>query len=113
MKKFVLALALVIFADRVWAAETHPGVGTKSCGEYVKSLEEDRKQGEWTNLTMVFISWCQGFLTARVGPDFILIPHAYAVEKWLENYCKEHPLDPFTMACRDLAEELRKRARAK
>jgi hypothetical protein len=78
------------------------GPGAKSsCGKWVseRSAATTTKRSE---IADAMASWAFGFLTA-VG---MYVPHlnplanvdADAVSVWLDNYCRERPLDPFGLA---------------
>jgi hypothetical protein len=93
------------------------GVGGSSCGEYLHSREEELKarpvnpeqDAVYSMNYLAFSSYANGFLT---GTNIKSIqPTDGSVERlvgqssdgygrmlWLENYCREHPLDNYLSA---------------
>jgi hypothetical protein len=88
------------------------GEATASCGSFVES-----KQNE--NQRYIYLAWLNGYLTAvnkyhgdvksynglrdiKAGRD------RQALLLWLENYCRENPLDNFARAVFMLQHELQK-----
>ena len=80
-----------------------------SCGPYI----EARAEGRWTGSRekeSTYAIWLMGYLTGvNAGmPDTFDISPADQYEEllWLENWCKKHPLEPFTRAADSLIVEL-------
>jgi hypothetical protein len=80
------------------------GAGIFSCGRW-SAGDSDRKWGDR--------EWVLGFLSARNidGPEFLEQTNAAAVDEWMDNYCRLHPLDHIYAAADALVLELVKRAR--
>ena len=85
------------------------GPGARSCGQIIASMEAD-KIGR-----AAYFFWAQGFLSGlnfEYGPDFEFstdLSDYDALMLWLENYCKENPLDIYARAVSKLWHELRAR----
>jgi hypothetical protein len=86
------------------------GPGGISCGAW---LETRRSQGA----TEVFQvqGWVLGYVSgANAGrnddTDFLVEPDAEALFAWLDNYCRQHPLDKLTTASNALIHDLTMRA---
>lgn len=87
------------------------GAGTISCGEW----QQHRSSGYKANSYQAQ-AWVDGFLsginTAGDGPDFLAPkPDAVAFYAWIDNYCREKPLDALIQAAFALKKELASRAR--
>ena len=85
------------------------GAGTLSCGKFITNTEDDK------TYRASYFFWAQGFLS---GLNFEYAPYFefstdlsdYAAMKmWIENYCKENPLDKYYIATAYLWAELRAR----
>jgi len=116
MKKLfsiIIIIGFYVFVNSVFAYQpkkiaTIYGAGLVSCGKYVEARQSN-KAGEIYQLS----AWIDGFLTAftMFNPDaysdFINSKKdAAALLLWLDNYCKENPLDNFHLAVQSLVEEL-------
>ena len=83
------------------------GPGALSCGKIIASMEAD-KIGR-----AAYFFWAQGFLSGlnfEYSPDFEFstdLSDHDALMLWLENYCKENPLDRYYIAIEYLWVELR------
>jgi len=85
------------------------GAGIASCGKFIADTEDDETFGN------VYFFWAQGFLSGlnikyllnmESATDFL--DHE-AMKLWIENYCKENPLDNYSVAAMKLWHELRVR----
>jgi len=78
------------------------GYGTQTCGHYVSAREGYRKGSAGDRFeVLMYLSWLDGFATAvsaKQFQDVLKGKDSYAIALWLENYCKENPLDSFLMA---------------
>ena len=83
------------------------GPGTLSCGKIIASMEANK------TFRVTYFFWAQGFLSGlnfEYSPDFEFstdLSDYDALMLWLENYCKETPLDKYYMAITVLWVELR------
>jgi hypothetical protein len=80
------------------------GPGNESCGSYVSSPDGSLTKG-------LDMEWAMGFLTAMGewqasahGP--IIKTDTNAMEVWLDNYCRAHPLQEFHTAVEALTNAL-------
>jgi hypothetical protein len=108
-----LAIAAVAAVNEGIARDgTGYGAGTISCGEW----QQHRVSGYKSNSYQAQ-AWIDGFLsglnmTADSGPDFLVPkPDPVAYYAWIDNYCREKPLDPLAQAALALKKELAARAR--
>ena len=107
MKKALLAMALVStplpsFSAEDYMAERH---GATSCGKWI----EARKSQDSDPMALLLSVWVSGFVSGAgvTGTELKYIdPSARA--NWVDNYCKEHPLDDVSTAAEQLVVELRK-----
>jgi hypothetical protein len=87
------------------------GAGMVSCGKW----QQYRSSGDKPNSYQAQ-AWIDGFLSgynsATDGPDFLTPkPSSIAYYAWVDNYCKEKPLDELALAVFALKKELASRAR--
>ena len=80
-----------------------------SCGTYVAARDQGRR-GNFRDQN-IHHAWLTGYFTAynKLKPDtydILAVTDAEAVRLWLENYCKQNPLDDFTDAVDSLIIEL-------
>jgi hypothetical protein len=104
------------------------GVGVTSCGEFLEAKESERRLG--SNIQQIhlakyaaYVSYVQGFLTGanwlavwgdldfRVGAS--IKDYFAGAMTWLENYCRNQPLDDFGAAVAALTVDLRARERSR
>jgi len=116
MKKFILVILAFLMMSSQICAQTKwkiYGYGTASCGHYVKVLEGER--GEDVNDTadyIGFMGWFSGFASAysmRLDEEVLHEKDADAITLWLESYCREHPMDNFSLASMELLSALGKK----
>ena len=112
MKKLVLSLFLIFFcAVNVNAGPFTYGYGSGTCGAYIKAVEDARENStcEYSIVKQLYSSWFQGYasgLSHLPGADYVKDMDDNALELWLENYCRAHPLEQFGSACSNLIVEL-------
>jgi hypothetical protein len=107
-----LWLTLCMLAGEAGAAGTGTsivyGAGNESCGTWLSS-STNQDIRNWQT------SWVLGWLSAS-GHYQVLgrmkDTDAAAVTAWLDNYCKEHPLDELQEASAALIRELAKRGKS-
>jgi hypothetical protein len=100
----IIALALVLSCNTARANKFVIGSGVETCGGWTRSNPGMKTQR---------IAWVLGFLSGVnfvVEPDILKGPDAAAIEGWMDNYCRQHPLDTMVKAASDLSVELVKRA---
>ncbi len=95
------------------------GVGVSSCGEFLRGADDERKRrSPNAGSTAIydikfgsFVSYADGFLTGtnysdpiegNVGKNTDLASRM----AWLENYCRNHPLDQYINAVIELRKYL-------
>jgi hypothetical protein len=81
------------------------GAAEASCGDYIGTDAETKRSYE---------SWLLGYISGvnhyRAGkPDFTNHAEVEGLNQWMENYCREHPLDPYSDAADALLSELKRR----
>ena len=111
---FALLAALLLPATALSQGVPTPqygvlGVGLKSCGTWTETRAQ---KGDDASTRM---AWVGGFITAinslsagRESP-FTNITQGTDAEglwAWIDNYCAQHPLDPFVFAAQALVGEL-------
>ena len=77
------------------------GLGTYSCGKYLAARRN--------NAEHPYLQWVEGFLTAMDGLKSDAHPKRTdgdAITGWMDNYCREHPLEDVSNAAASLALEL-------
>lgn len=89
------------------------GEGTASCGSYVESKNDEIQR-------YIYLVWLNGYLTAfnqYQSSKLKIFNGSHDIKKgldspalmlWLENYCRENPLDTFVRAVMMLRNELKK-----
>ena len=80
-----------------------------SCGTYVVARDEGRR-GDYRKVND-HSAWLMGYLTgynARTSDTYDIMGNKdlQSLLLWLENYCKQHPLDSFAVAVNFLIIEL-------
>ena len=88
------------------------GYGAETCGHYVSTREGFRKGSAGDRVeVLMYLSWLDGFATARSvqqSRDVFKGKDSDAIALWLENYCRENPLDSFLLASWKLLTALEK-----
>lgn len=89
------------------------GEGNASCGKYVESKNDEIQR-------YIYLVWLNGYLTAfnqYQSNKLKIFNGSHDVKRgldlealmlWLENYCRENPLDPYLKAIMMLRDELLK-----
>ena len=113
MKKLILIIALALVSTGAWGGEyTWIGHGGTGCGKFVaRSLVKD---AEWFDN----MQWVTGFISggnaervrsggnSNVGNGV----DGESLVLWIENYCRENPLDHLDQATDALVDELIEKA---
>ena len=115
MRTMILALVLWLSSHLAVAVEPANlvvwGNGQLSCGAYIEARNAPKHAvGSYDD---TFTQWFLGFVTAynweNVGnPDWLQDTDVDGAILWLENYCKQHPLESFFYAIAALEQELTK-----
>lgn len=119
-----LVMALVLTPNYVSSEEAFfsLGNGTSSCGDFLRSADAERKRRPANARSDViydtnflgFAAFADGFLS---GTNYSDPSERGAGEHtdlngrmaWLENYCRNHPLDPYIFALGELRKFLLKK----
>jgi hypothetical protein len=108
VRAMVIVISMVLLTNQASAKYIHgPGAGT-SCGKW---LEERQKRGVGD---VQLQGWVLGYLSGanvnQQGTDFLVAVDAAAISAWLDNYCRQHPLEMLWEASDSLILDLAKRA---
>lgn len=98
----VAMLALVYMSSA--SALSLLGPGTPSCGEWVK----ERKEGH----AYAKEAWLMGYLSgiaAAHATDYLKGANHESIYLWVDNYCRDNPLDLYHNGVQNLLSELKKR----
>jgi len=89
-----LLLAVFLIGGTAWAQQyTVFGYGTQSCGRWTAEKEKDAVDRD------IFHSWVTGYMTAyskwveKTQDSPVNSSDPIGAFAWIDNYCKEHPLD--------------------
>lgn len=98
---FVLVMLLSVHISYSATATVY-GAGNSSCGEYLSYRE--KKGCEYYQ----FSDWLNGFISSYglYSGKKMKITDSKGMVYWIDNYCKEHPLDEVARAADKLAIEL-------
>jgi hypothetical protein len=113
IRMLLLGFVLVTAAAGGASAENRAmyGAGTTSCGQW----QEYRTTGN-KGMSFQLEAWIDGYLSgfnvASTGPDYLANkPSNVAFYIWIDNYCRDKPLDIIVQAVGALKNELLTRAR--
>jgi len=102
-----LVLTLLILASNAYARDTYTvyGPGNDSCGKW---LDARAKEPNYSAFVQVYSAWVLGYVTAygNYGPD-LKRTDASAIDAWVDNYCRQNPLDNLNTAAKNLVEALK------
>jgi hypothetical protein len=109
MRTIVIVVAAAVAALSVYAANVEGrspqdrspyvyGAGASSCGEWT----QERQGQDWYSLGQ----WVLGFVSARSNSGLLRQVDSNAIAGWIDNYCREHPLDRLKRAADVLVAEL-------
>jgi len=106
----IIFMASMLFLNHAIASGMNYGIGTLSCGQYVKTTRTGtRYQRE--NLKSRFSAWLSGYFTALSVEQDKDLRHGKdidALNLWVDNYCKANPLKNYYFAVKSLMLELNK-----
>ena len=100
--RYVVALLLAVFliSGTAWAY-TAFGSGTTTCGSWTEAKEEPMKR-------VAFHEWINGYMTAYSlwvegdGPGPVTNSEGSGNWAWMDNYCRDNPLDDVSDAAAQL-----------
>jgi hypothetical protein len=104
----VLVSTLVVLFGSTVCAQSTAGVGLNACRDMLSVIGNNEGQAQFT-----FRSWSQGFMSAlnrsrySNGLGIVNISDSEGQWLWLQNYCRDNPLESFLNASYTLFEELR------
>ena len=114
-------LGIVVTMPALGEGRTVIGAGTASCGDWTRvRLSEQRGSNNIRDLMQLHqtFAWVTGYLSGAnemsQGADFLIErtrTSTAAIEGWLDNYCKAHPLDSMTIVAAALKTDLQTRSR--
>lgn len=111
MKARIAAVALTsLLCGTVNAQPMAYGVGTQGCGKYVAATDQ-AKRGD-SQAVYQYLAWMAGFVSHASlldGVEYFEGSDTDSVQLWLENYCRAHPLEPFSTSVMHLMLELSKK----
>jgi hypothetical protein len=87
------------------------GAGTQSCGQWLASrLHGQEVLPHQSDANPNNLSWVLGWLSAAgyYLPSALRDTDPDAVAAWVDNYCREHPLEKLQVAAASLVDELSK-----
>lgn len=79
------------------------GAGLESCGSWTAMRRLEKTSNYYAD-----VAWIQGFLSAA-GAYFLTAPRetdADAIDGFVDNYCRDHPLEKLSLAAHALVNEL-------
>ncbi len=99
MRKFLIALSLVLFAGQAPAYFTW-GIGEMPCNRFVSAkIEFDHARDQRTHLAQ--LNWIKGFITginwsrdSNIARDLSI----ETVDAWIDNYCRNNLNDSIAEA---------------
>jgi len=101
------AVLVGLILPSVAQKRTSLGFGKVPCGTWTDERSKN------TNVAWAMQNWALGFLSgSNWTSDIDLLEghDAKALYGWLDNYCRDHPLDSFPLAVTKLAVELANQA---
>ncbi len=110
MKRILFAIALSAVPAATMAADTDGAYGSlrpESCREFRRVIASDERTPSLMNIR----GWIAGYITAynRQTPDtydILGVTEFDAALRFIDGYCKAHPLDNLTAAMEALTEDL-------
>lgn len=103
----IMTLSLLLTLRSAHAQFMVHGVGTKSCGEFIRVMDHYESDDSDRVDRLMMISWVDGFLTHYNGAsaDTVDILGGTDIEgatRWLYNYCRSHPITSLSNATQAL-----------
>ena len=106
----ILSFITIIFSHTLYAEDKGfitMGAGSKTCGKYLDYMENDT---DGTN-KIIFNQYVYGIATGisiqlNNRTDPLKGSSINDAQRWIKNYCKDHPLKLYVNAVKDLLNEL-------
>jgi hypothetical protein len=119
MRTVILAAVVLLATGQQSRAQILMGVGAISCGEWLQFRSAQTSNGNVQQISVALQAeaWIDGFLSGfnigkPPGPDLLQpLPNGFALNAWVDNYCKSKPLDAIGSAAIALVKDLQHRAR--
>jgi hypothetical protein len=113
VRAMLIVKSMVLMTNQVSASpkRTYMGAGGVSCGIWLEARQRATRGN-----TDDMLAWVQGFLSGinmalyQSNPDFLVETDAQGISAWLDNYCRQHPLENLINASGTLISELTMRA---
>jgi hypothetical protein len=106
----MLVIAVSLWVGSAQAEYRIAGHGNVSCGEW----QRHRKQPEGTLARAGVEAWVLGYVTRASYDEDANLGQGTDHEglwAWVDNYCRNHPLDTLAVASEHLVDELQRRRR--
>jgi hypothetical protein len=109
MKKIALALMFVLFGACAHATEQKPIIGIyhfkdNSCGTWAKTADDPSTR-------QVYVHWFRGFGSGynygAPNDQVTNMPSYETIALYIDKFCRDNPLKPFTAAAFKLINELK------
>lgn len=119
-KRILIATVVFLFLPQL-LLETPPlnaapftvyGPGNSSCGTWTAESMSAARNGRMSLIRTLHVGWVLGFVSGAGfgGVSSLRETDAAAIEKWIDNYCQQNPLDTMSIATSNLVVELSLRA---
>ena len=117
MRIVLLAAVVLLATGHHSRAQILMGVGASSCGEWLQFRSAQINNGNIQQISAALQAeaWIDGFLSGfnigkPPGPDLLQSqPNGFALNAWVDNYCRSKPLDPIASAAIALVKDLQQR----
>jgi hypothetical protein len=105
IRTLLLGLVLVIAAADGASARKIWGAGVTSCREWQENRTQENL-ASWQQRSWI-AGYLSGYNSASWGRDFLVRqPDAAAIYSWIDNYCRDNPLDDLIHAVTALKDEV-------
>lgn len=106
LRLILIVVAIGFTANSIATGFTY--IGSASCGEWV----QNRAKGDEKLANAAQEFWLLGYLSGvanGLGVDFMKTANAASIELWMDNYCRNNPLDNIADGAVKLSRELKKK----
>jgi hypothetical protein len=108
-RAILIVISMVLMVNQA-SARNGFGAGGHSCGTWLETRQnQDAARVGRESWVLGYVS---GANSSKDGDDFLVEPDAQAIFAWLDNYCRQHPLERLVKASSMLIDELKMRAAA-
>lgn len=119
MRAMILATVALFATVHHSDAQIIMGAGTISCGEWLqfRSAQTNNGNVQQVGAALQAEAWIDGFLSGfntgkPPGSDLLQSqPNGFALNAWIDNYCRSKPLDAIASAAIALVKDLQQRAK--